>query len=181
MPKYARTDRRRRDGGVDGGGVEVNQSAKDAGCRVGDGTDADGRLPKTREMDLAGKGQRISLICPSVEDYWPPNKGSSKGCDSCVSIGRCQERRRLLDGWMDRSTPSLSLSLSLSLSQRRAFHSRDANPRDREICSEQVTEQERGERAARRKAVSDPVQFVRSFDSRAEEKDERNGRRHRRA
>ena len=68
---------------TDAGGVEVNQSAKDAGCRVGKATAA----KNAAEMYLAGKGQPTDGSVPpylSVEHYWPPNKGSSarKGCDS---------------------------------------------------------------------------------------------------
>ena len=120
---------------VDGGGVEVNQSAKDAGCGGGGGGagDArrrrrrrrtDGRLPKTREMYLAvrwGKvsGGQTALI---VVILWLRKKGSFE-----VRAAESSERLRT-------HLPANAMSRAIELA-RRWMSAR------REICSQRVTEE----------------------------------------
>ena len=104
---------------VDGGGVEVNQSAKDAGCGGGGGGagDArrrrrrrrtDGRLPKTREMYLAvrwGKvsGGQTALI---VVILWLRKKGSFE-----VRAAESSERLRT-------HLPANAMSRAIELARR---------------------------------------------------------------
>ena len=154
------------------------RKTQDAAAESGT-TEATRRRRAAKNARDASGGERSPIESPyssllpylSVGDYWPPNKGSSslvKGaCERArrepISIGRCQESDATARGWttnesIDRSIahsldatigPSICLTIS-PYRRRHAFHSRDANSRDREICSKQVTERADGRDANER-------------------------------